>query len=178
MYTHVHSASKAKALRAMAVILAATSAFAQPPRVPTRYAYPTIDVPFGVPGQDLDMQIVWINNAGVSVGADVLADGSIPAFRWENGESRTIDPPAGGNASASSINNAGVILGVFVNPNGLVTGYRQDGHEVTEFAVPDATYTIPNFLNDRGQIAGTYGDANGVAHGFVATPRRGLNSQR
>src|SRR5688572_104240 len=95
-------------LAATTAVLAVTLAFvARPDRLPRGYDIETVDVPFGVPGQDLVMEIVWMNTPGAIVvqyqsppAADFLEN--VHTAVLERGEWRIIDVPGAVTTGATN----------------------------------------------------------------------------
>ncbi len=77
------------------------------------------------------------------------------AFLYENGDSRTIDPPAALRAEATDINASGQIVGDFTSSSGQ-HGFLFDGSTYQTIDVAGASSTVAERINQSGVIVGSY----------------------
>lgn len=158
------------------ILLAATAAALAAPAAPAGdYAFQTLDVPFGSPEVDLNMQFIWINDAGVVTAQYQLPTGgewfeNLHTAILQNGAWTVIDVPGAVGTGGTNPNNHGQV----------VLSYLLAGDDVWHAAVygPGGLTPVPDIqdypggfsacgVNDFGQIAASVIDAHGVWHGFV-----------
>ncbi|MCC6678114.1 MAG: hypothetical protein IT436_13315 [Phycisphaerales bacterium] len=171
----MHSGLRTVALLAAGVaVTAATLGFAEGPDRPRRgYNFQTIDVPFGVPGEDFDMQILWVNDAGIVTAQyqsprspdflETMHTAILRGCEWT-----VIDVPAAATTGGSNANARGQVVLSHHSGNEVWHAAIRGRRGLTAF--PD----IPEYpggiitqgVNDRGQIAAVVTDADGVGHAF------------
>src|SRR5262245_32216386 len=153
--------------------------FVAPAVAAAEYAYQTVDVPFGVPGQDLDVQIVWMNNAGVitvqyqSPRSPNFLENMHTAM-LSRGAWTIIDVPDATTTGGTNASNRGQVVLSHMFDDGIwhAAYYSRRGLR----AFPD----IPGYpggiivqgVNDCGQVAAVVIDAGGAWHGFVGDGER------
>jgi hypothetical protein len=131
---------------------------------------------FQFPGGDVAQTFAqMVGNTGTVVGAYVLADTSIHAYKRRRGQFTNIDVPGSLLSIALGINDDNVIVGGYMNADFRIYGFVLDKGRFSDLRVPNSTLTVPWSINNKGQIAGTYSTSddplfNGAFHGFIATP--------
>lgn len=166
--------SKPFAFLASTAVLAVTLALAATPdRPPRGYDFRTVDVPFGVPGEDLNMAILWMNTEGVIT----VQYQSPPAEDFlENMHTAVL---RGCDWTSLDVPGAVTTGGTNASNNGRVALSHHSGDDIWHVSIrgrrglttfPD----IPGYpggitaqgINDRGHVAAVVGDADGNWHGF------------
>ncbi len=138
------------------------------------YSFQTIDPPFGTPGVDMAVQVLWMNNWG-ALSAQYQMPPDPDWFANMHGAVRrfgtwtAVDVP-GAVASVGVLNNRGeMLLAYQLLPGGPFRAAIRDRRGLHLF--PDlADYPggiIGNGINDLGQIAAVVIDSAGAWHGFV-----------
>jgi hypothetical protein len=138
------------------------------------YSFQTIDPPYGEPGVVLDVQIVWMNNAGMitvqyqsPIDPDWLTNMHTVVL-WR-GEWTVIDVPGAFSTGGTNANNNGQVALSYVYEDGIWHLAIYDDGELTPF--PDLPEypggIIAQAINERGQLAATIIDAEGIWHALV-----------
>jgi hypothetical protein len=139
------------------------------------YAFQTIDPPFGTPGVDMAVTVLWMNNWGeVSAQYQMPPDpdwfANLHGAVRRQGMWTNVDVP-GAASSAGVLNNRGALLLDYQMPGEPWRAAIRDRQGMHPF--PDlAEYPgglLGNGINDRGQIAAVAIDAAGGWHGFVGS---------
>lgn len=152
-----------------------TAAPQQPPAHPAaNLAFTTLDVPFGQPGVDLDMQIVWINDAGVitvqyqSPRSPNFLENMHTAV-LDHGAWTVIDAPGAVSTGGTNANNRGQVVLTVDFGNGI---WRAGYHDRTGLSLMPLLPgypggTLVQGVNDHGAIAAVVVDAGGGFHAMV-----------
>lgn len=157
-------------LAATAAVFISTSAFAE---LPDSYTFKTVDVPFGVPGEDFNMQIVWMNNSGVvsaqyqsPVGGEWFDNFHTAVLR--KGEWTVVDVPDALGTGGTNPNNHGQVVLSYYFGDGIWHAAYHSRRGLTPFPeIPGYPGgTIVQGVNDRGQIAASVIDVDGGNHAF------------
>ncbi len=138
------------------------------------YVFQTVDPPFGEPGVDINIQIIWINNSGVITAQfqsppDPNGLANMHTALLRAGQWTLLDVPGASTTGGTNANNQGQTVLTYQFADGVWHAATYDRGQLDPF--PD----IPGYpgglvvqgLNDRGQIAASVYDADGVSHGFV-----------
>ncbi len=156
------------------------SAILSPPAYAQGYTVATVDVPFGVPGVDLAMMFLTINNAGVITAQYQVPPCFCPAgspgfFEGWNaailgrGEWTIINVPGSVKTGPTNPNQRGQVGLSYAFPDGVWHVAIWHRGALTNF--PDVPGypggMIVNGLNDREQITGGVIDGAGIVHGFL-----------
>ena len=145
-----------------------------------RYSFRTIDVPFGQPGVDIDMQCLLRSDSGIVVAQyQIPRSGACcggPGFtendhtavhrrgRWTN-----IDVSGALTTLGSNSNEQGQVVLTYKYADGIWHIAIHSNRGLTVFPTP-ADYPAgiqANGINDRGVVAGLVLDAAGHSHGYI-----------
>ena len=132
-----------------------------------------------IPGAVGGAQATGINNAGVTCGFFIDANGVNHGWIIYSGVFMPLDFPGSTFTQALGVNNRGQVVGTFVDAAGLSHGfvyYIGTSSFVTVDAPDSNGTTVVNGINDNGSLVGFYGTAP-VNTGFVATPNGGVTPQ-
>lgn len=143
------------------------------------YTFRTIDPPYGEPGIDIEVQIVWINAAGVITvqyqdppDPDFLTNMHTAVLQrrdWTN-----IDAPRAETTGGTNANIWGQVVVSYQLENDETwrVAYYRHGRYTPIPQIPGyPAGTTAQGINDFGQIAAVVGDAEGNWHGFFGTAR-------
>jgi hypothetical protein len=145
--------------------------------VPGGYEFQTVDVPFGMPGEDIAIGLTWINNRGVIT----QQYQSPPSPNWWEymhtavlcGDTWTIiDVPGAVTTGGTNANNHGQVALTYTYEDGIWHVAIYDEGELTPF--PDLpeypTAIFAQAINELGQVAAVVIDEEYIYHGLVGDP--------
>jgi hypothetical protein len=151
---------KRTVLHTIAVLLLASSLFAQ-----SSYTFTSIDYPGAILTRAFD-----INDAGVIVGVFRLPGGSNSGFLFRNGKFTELplpDPDAAFE-TARGMNNRGDVVGFFaLNADGSEHGFLFSRETMSRLDFPGASLTDAWGINNRDNVVGSFVDGSGITHGWL-----------
>ena len=125
-----------------------------------------------IPGAVGGAQATGINNAGVTCGFFIDANGVNHGWLINAGVFMPLDVPDSTGTQALGVNNRGKVVGFYTDAAGLSHGFVYS-IGTSSFATVDAPNsagtTVVNGINDLDKLVGFYGTAP-INIGFVATP--------
>jgi len=126
--------------------------------------------PHGMPNHKSVTELLGVNNEDTAVGFYTDSSGLNEAFAYDvtTGKFRTLSPPSGNGAIATSISGRGDIVG-YLQKKGHSVGFLLRQGTYTEFSYPGATDTEFLGVTVYDQIVGSYSGSSGATHGFLLT---------
>lgn len=126
--------------------------------------------PHGMPKGQSVTELLGVNTSNVAVGFYTDSSGVNEAFTLDlaTGKYRSIDPPGGNNAVATSIDGRGDVVG-YLEKHGHFVGFLVRKGSYTEFSYPGATDTKFLGVTVYDQIVGAYSGSSGTTRGFLLT---------